>query len=217
MQRFLSFLAVGLIGFATASSAHAATIALTFTGGSTFLTFDGTAMTIGWRFQTNASVVVTDLGAWDAGGDGFGGRPEVGLWDSAGTLLASTSVPAGVVAPLTNGFRFQSIAPVALSSGEVYVLGLLVGPGLSDVYSQFASSVATDPAITFIGDTRNNSAAGFSFPSTFTGNAGRFGPNMMITVPEPATLLLVGAGIAATGLRRRIARRGQTHHTPTVS
>ncbi len=63
-----------------------------------------------------------------------------------------------------------------------------------------------DPAITFLGDTRNDSAGGFSFPGTLTANNGRFGPNIQFeAVPEPASVFLMGLGAAA--LIRRRARQ----------
>ena len=63
------------------------------------LAFNGTvagfssAQVVGWEFSTNNTVTVTALGFLDIGSNGLAAAHEVGLWDSAGTLLASAEIP----------------------------------------------------------------------------------------------------------------------------
>jgi hypothetical protein len=171
-------------------------------------------MTIGWRFTANQDILATQLGFWDSSpGTPLGQSHQVGLWNSTGsTLLGSTTVET--TSPLTGAFRYEPITPVLLTAGNTYVLGAALTSPFLDVYAQFSSMVTTAPEITFISDTRNASAGGFSFPGILDGNLGRFGPNFQFqpagAVPEPSSLLLLGlgAGCAVSYAWRRQKRKG---------
>lgn len=108
----------------------AATIACDFTGGST----DGTSViTLGYSFTVNSPVRVTDLGYWDFANDGFSSSHQIGIWDTSGALLTSTTIAAGPSGTLLNGFRYVSLAtPLGLAAGD-YVIGGNIG---SDGYVQ---------------------------------------------------------------------------------
>jgi hypothetical protein len=188
------------------ATCRAETIALTgFTNFSTFGSFDGTNMTIGWRFTAKADISATQLGFWEEPGFPLLQSHQVGLWSSTGTLLGSTTVLP--TSPLTASFRYEPIAPVPLTAGNTYALGASITSPFLDFYATFASSVTTAPEVSFLTDLRNNSAGGFSFPTIADGNIGRFGPNFQFApVPEPSTLILAGGGVLGLlgyGWRRR--------------
>jgi hypothetical protein len=153
-----------------------------------------TPRTLGWRFTVNQDIIVTQLGFFDpTPGDPLSQVHDVGLWTSAGVLLASTTVQTN--SPLTDSFRFEPVSPVQLFAGNLYVIGAEFYPPNLDTYRQFIPTVTTAPQINFVGDTLSGPNTGFSFPGAFTNNKGRIGPNFQFTpIPEPATLTLLGVG-----------------------
>ena len=88
----------------------------------------------GWQFSIAGSSAITQLGVFDAGGDGLINPHQVGLWRIDGTLLASATVPAGTAAPLVDGYRYVSITPV--------VLGTFISGGI--VAAQYSEGDADD-------------------------------------------------------------------------
>ena len=50
---------------------------------------DSRPFTVGYTFSLSAPVTINALGYWD---NGRGSSHQVGIWDSAGTLLTSTTV-----------------------------------------------------------------------------------------------------------------------------
>lgn len=167
--------------------------------------------TLGFEFTANANVSVSALGLFDDSQDGLNERHELGLFNSGGTLLASTILGSGTANPLTNQFRYASIAPVNLIAGQNYRIGGVYATG-SDLllFPNDAVNFATDSQITFVG---TRFAAGSSLADPTSGAAGNspgyFGPNLLISpaaaVPEPGSIALL-VGMSATGLlalRRR--------------
>lgn len=66
--------------------------------------------TIGYRFTTSGTLLVTALGVVDEGSNGLFGSHPVGIWtDGGGGPLASTIVPSGAAATLIDGFRYEDI------------------------------------------------------------------------------------------------------------
>src|ERR1035438_5798290 len=80
--------------------------------------FSGSTWSLGFEFQVNSSITLTGLGTFDYGQDGFAQPQQVGLWNSSGTLIASTYVTNDN--PLTGFWRFNPITPVALTVGDTY-------------------------------------------------------------------------------------------------
>src|SRR5437667_11273685 len=62
--------------------------------------------TVGWAFHVNSTITVTNLGVFDAQGDGLNGAHNVGIWTAGGTLLGSNVVPGGTGGFLDAGFRY---------------------------------------------------------------------------------------------------------------
>jgi hypothetical protein len=191
--------------------AKAQTPALTF---ATAPTSTG-AFVMGWQFTTNVAVTVSSLGAFDNNNDGLVEAHNVGIYNSVGTLLVSAIVPAGTAGTLLSGFRYTSISPFILASGQQYTIA---STNVNEVwaYGQGATGVVVNPAINVPANSGvfiANGGATLAFPTTKpnppTGYQFITGPNFLIgaaTVPEPGSLaLLIGTG--TTGalflLRRR--------------
>jgi hypothetical protein len=158
--------------------------------------------TLGWSFDVAQPITVTGLGVFDSGKDGLSVPLAVGLWDSGGTLLASTTVPAGTAGTLANWFRFEDIAPLNLPIGS-YVVG---AESLDELYTWDPASFVVGPDVTFTGD-RFVSGGGLAFPVEGSGGvSGWFGGNFTYAgVPEasplaPALAILAGGVLLA---RRR--------------
>ena len=78
--------------------------------------------TKGWAFSDyNVSeyIAITQLGVFDANGDGLANSHAVGIWTADGTLLASTTIPAGTTAALVDGYRYMPITPVLFSTSTL--------------------------------------------------------------------------------------------------
>ena len=99
-----SYLLVGVTGAGAALVAPSDDTILTNRGGGPY--------TIGFDFVVDAPVVINSLGVEDSLGDGLVAASEAGLWDvtaDPSVLLGSVTIPAGIDAPLVDGFRYVSI------------------------------------------------------------------------------------------------------------
>ena len=80
--------------------------------------------TFGSKFTVVSPCQLEKLGVYDHNQDGLAASAPVGLWNSAGTLLAQTTVTNSD--PLTGVFRFHALAsPVTLVAGQTYYIGAL--------------------------------------------------------------------------------------------
>ena len=186
-------------------------------GGNTFTSFE-TVDTIGWAFTANANLSVTKFG-WFVLAPQLNGFHQVGIWDTAGTLLGSSTVLPGSASG--DGFRYVAtpFTAFSLAKGKTYVIGGVDVQGDGDSYLSNLPSVTVDPAIAFLGAVRAPAnTTGLVFPNQFSsGVKGRIGPNFQFdvipdapdpgAVPEPATwaVMIVGFGLAGAVLRRRAA------------
>lgn len=201
MNKFGKLLTVAAVitSAAVATPAFAQTAAVSVSGGRTF---DGDGpWTLGYQFTSLQAQRVTALGAYDYLGDGFSEAHEVGLWDSAGTLLASANVTSA--GALLDGFRYSSISGLDLAAGGVYTVGAS-NFGRGDAYLLDAL-VSPATGITFnIG--RYTNGSGLMSPTFSSNSGGYFGGNLQVAaVPEPATwaMMLVGFGMMGGAIRSR--------------
>lgn len=168
-------------------------------------------------------------------GSGLFESHEVGLWDEAGTLLASVVVPGGTAAPLVNGFRFAGLAePVTLLAGHKYVLGAYyatpwsVDPG-ADVFRVVSpanmSSILSSSFQYGEGRFSDGPGPGLAFPVAVPGLFdAAIGPNLEVVqdigsavqpVPEPGTAAMaLMAGIVAFGWAGRRGRPERMRERP---
>ncbi|MEP6755696.1 MAG: PEP-CTERM sorting domain-containing protein [Chthonomonadales bacterium] len=194
-----------------AASSKAQTVALDFTGGG--LGQSNGRITWGWAFNIASGVTVTDLGVYDEGNNGLVNSHQVGLWDSGGTLLATTTLASGLsgtAVPSVSGFgsfRFNNIVSLGLAPGS-YVIGAAYVDVDADLLRFNTSAPSMAPGFTFT--TARSGPGGFVFPPLTSGTNGFFGPNLrFVAAPEPGTVVsLFGTGAlsGALLLRRRKVR-----------
>lgn len=187
--------------------------AITFTSNGVSST--GTSSTRGYSFNVTLSgLVATHLSFWDQGGDGLAEAHDIGLWDPAGVLLASTTVSSGTGATLLDGFRIVDIADIALPIGVGYTVGAVFVNGSADQQAASLVGLASAAGITYV-DARfiNNGIASLTQPTTVLGgNTGLTGGSFLVDaaavagVPEPLSIGLVALGLSALVIRRRSAR-----------
>lgn len=167
--------------------------------------------TLGWDFTTTEPIIVTQLGLFDAGLNGFAESHRIGIWTISGTLLVDGTVSAGTGNPLLDQFRYVQVPEILLTPGS-YVIGAQYTAFSADQLPTAVDSVLSDPRIVFSGP-RFGLGASFPFPNVDQGPGNNhFGPNFQFreagaVVPEPSTVLLLIVGIVSVWAGRCIRRR----------
>lgn len=175
---------------------------------STSLGVNFNTLTIGWQFNVLSPTLVDGLGWFDQGLDGLQQQHEVGIWNSAGTLLASAIIQAGTTDPLDGVFRTVAITPLVLSPGAYTVGGLYFARGDQADYGVVPT---TKPNVSFVGGVYSGIDATFERPtvSTLVANC-CWGPSFSdsVATPEPVgASVLLAFGILAAALRARRQHR----------
>jgi len=181
----------------------------------TILTTNANSFIVGWEFHTDIPLDVIGLGYFDFGADGLTQSHNVALFSADGQGLALTNVNNATAVAFPSAFPFSqwlfgvSQSPfLTLQPGD-YVLASVVNAN-NDDYVGFAN-LTLFPGLTYLGE---RDGLFFGDPISFPGNStpgfgtGMFGPNILFAnapgeVPEPASLALIGSGLAALCLAKR--------------
>jgi VPDSG-CTERM motif len=194
-----------LIAFYPAPT-RAGTIAFSITNPPTTFNVGQGQDTLGYAFTLSSQVTVTDLGFWDQGSNGLGNSRQVTIWNSLGVKEAQGTVLSGTMSPITNGFRYVSIAPVVLPAGS-YTIGAFYPTLASDEAGILVGTITPASGITYGG---SRAIEGDAFPpnDAFTLQNSYFGPNFQFTttssVPDTGTTCsLFGLSLAGLAFLRR--------------
>lgn len=181
---------------------------------------NGATYTVGYDFTVgNEPLLVTELGIWDQGQDGFSNQHIVGLWDTDGDLLTSLIIPAGTSATLDGQFRYESLtSPVLLSADSDFIIGASYVSGDADRFLVARTFENANPilnsAVAPGGERFGANPSTVTFPSYSGGapNLGDFGPNMVFdVVPEPSVFCLSAVCVVCWTV---LSRKTKQMHMP---
>jgi hypothetical protein len=208
-RKSISFIAA--IGLVAMIPSEVPAQVISFTGVGDVANPGGT-FSLGFEFSSATSIDVTALGFFDAAqvdqsvGEYVGladctGCGEVGIYDSNGNLLVSTQVTTS--GPLIGDFYYKSVASTLLTAGKDYYIA---AEAANADYTYDTTGFSVNPSINFIEDAFVFSST-LAFPTsssdiTAAEGGAYFGPNFEVaaSAPEPASFVLLGAGLLAFGL-----------------
>jgi hypothetical protein len=209
-----------LMALGTASTAGAATIPIIDIGNDADYSWTWAEdLTLGYEFTVTSSVTFNALAVFDVVSanpatahtnlSGLNSSHEVGVWDSLGNLVVSTTVdPTDPTAPSANTYGhwvYQLITPTTLTAGN-YTIGAFYGGSIENSDPVMVQQTAIENgAAVYVGGR-------YVYSSVFQQPTGNYAPNeeqyfgpTMLSVPDGGMTLtlLGGAMMGLVALRRR--------------
>ena len=152
-----------------------------------------------------ASIAIDKLGIYDYLGNGLAESHLMGLFDNSGNLIYSTTIAAGTGSTLAYGFRWIDIASTTFAAGSTFSLvtqsnldahnmvpGYTLNPQVTSLEGGYVSGAVFNPNL--ISTSKDNIIWSGNFNIADT------------KVPEPASLGLMGLGLAALAFRPKKAK-----------
>jgi len=163
----------------TLPSMPSAAVRLTGVGISTY----SGDFTVGWAFETDREITITDLGRYDLDYLGLRLGAEVAVWDdTTQALLMSAWVPGALASDVSyqDGFRYVAVAPKMLPAGRYVITNQTYDATPLDYIWQV--SIEEAPGVQWL-EGRHRGGSAMIFPDTImsadTSSALWFGPNFL--------------------------------------
>mgnify|MGYP000976797337 CR=1 FL=1 len=170
---------------------------------------------LGMDFNVNSSILVTQVGAFDSGGDGFQGPVQVGIFNRDTQTLVAGSFAAlsgmNETMEATTNVRFANVTDFTLAAGHYSIVAVgysATEPNGNSYGTGLASTTNTGGgAISFVGTSRYTGTTSLVFPTTTDNSVARYSAGSFkfqaAPVPEPETYALMLAGLGALGFMGR--------------